>query len=54
MRFPFELQYGTLYFDDVDYLVKIPERVDMVPRVTAASTNGLSAKVSYRFVKVKS
>ncbi len=52
-RFPFELQFGSLYFDDIDYLIKIPERTDLIPRITASSVNGLSAKVSYRFVKVK-
>lgn len=53
-RFPFELQYGSLYFDDVDYLVKIPERTDICPRILAASVNNLSAKINYRIVKIKS
>jgi hypothetical protein len=53
LRFPFELQYGTLYFDDIDYLVKIPERVDIMPRILTASANNLVAKISYRFIKVK-
>lgn len=53
LRFPFELQFGSLYFDDVDYLIEIPERVDIVPRIVSASANNLSAKLSYRFVKVK-
>lgn len=53
LRFPFELQFGTLYFDDVDFLIEIPSRTDIVPRITSASVNNLSAKVSYRFVKVK-
>lgn len=53
-RFPFELQYGTLYFDDVDYLIKIPERVDFIPRIITSSANNLSAKFSYRLLKVKS
>lgn len=52
-RFPFELQYGTLYFDDVDYLVKIPERVDIIPRILTSSANNLVAKISYRFLKTK-
>lgn len=52
-RFPFELQYGTLYFDDIDYLVKIPERVDLMPRIIYSSANNLVAKISYRFIKVK-
>lgn len=54
LRFPFELQFGQLYFDDVDYLVKIPALTDFIPRVTIASVNNLSAKISYRFIKVKS
>jgi hypothetical protein len=53
LRFPFELQYGSLYFDDIDYLIKIPAGVDFIPRITSASTNNLSAKISYRIVKVK-
>jgi hypothetical protein len=53
LRFPFELQYGGLYFDDIDYLIRIPAGVDFIPRVTAASTNSLQAKISYRIVKVK-
>ena len=52
-RFPFELQYGTLYFDDIDYLIRIPERVDIIPRILTASANNLVAKVSYRLLKVK-
>lgn len=54
LRFPFELQFGQLYFDDIDYLVEIPEQVDIIPRFTSASVNNLSAKISYRFIKVKS
>ena len=53
LRFPFELQFGQLYFDDIDYLVEIPEQVDIIPRFVSASVNNLSAKVSYRFIKVK-
>lgn len=53
LRFPFELQFGTLYFDDIDYLVKIPERTDIMPRIITASANNLQAKISYRFVKIK-
>lgn len=53
LRFPFELQFGTLYFDDIDYLAKIPERTDIVPRIVTSSANNLQAKISYRFVKVK-
>lgn len=53
LRFPFELQYGTLYFDDVDYLNKIPAKVDICPRITYSSANNLVARISYRFIKVK-
>lgn len=51
-RFPFELQYGGLFFDDIDYLVKIPALTDIVPRIIASSGNNITAKVSYRFIKV--
>ena len=54
LRFPFELQYGSLYFDDIDYLVKVPQQVDMIPRIVTSSTTNLVAKVSYRFAKIKS
>lgn len=54
LRFPFELQFGTLYFDDVDYLIKIPERVDFIPRIVTSSANNITAKFSYRLIKVKS
>ena len=52
-RFPFELQFGTLYFDDVDYLIRIPERTDIMPRILTSSANNISAKFGYRFVIVK-
>ena len=53
LRFPFELQFGALYFDDIDYLVKIPERTDIVPRLVNASANNLTGKFAYRFIRVK-
>jgi hypothetical protein len=53
LRFPFELQYGGLYFDDIDYLVKVPARTDLIPRITTSSANNLQAKISYRFIKVR-
>lgn len=53
LRFPFELQYGGLYFDDIDYLIKIPAGVDFIPRIVTASANNLQAKISYRIIKVK-
>lgn len=52
-RFPFELQFGSLYFDDVDYLVKIPSRTDFIPRILTTSANALTAKFQYRLIKVK-
>lgn len=53
LRFPFELQFGSLYFDDIDYLVKIPSRTDIMPRIITSSANNLAAKISYRLIKVK-
>jgi len=52
-RFPFELQFGSLYFDDVDYLIKIPSRTDFIPRILNSSANNLVGKFSYRLIKVK-
>jgi hypothetical protein len=53
-RFPFELQFGTIYFDDVDYLIRIPQLVDFIPRIIASSANNIQAKISYRLLKVAS
>lgn len=53
LRFPFELQFGTLYFDDVDYAIRIPSRTDICPRIISSSANNLSCKFSYRIIKVK-
>lgn len=53
LRFPYELQFGSLYFDDVDYLIKIPSRTDFIPRILNNSANNLIAKFSYRLIKVK-
>lgn len=53
LRFPFELQFGGLFFDDIDYLVKIPQRVDIMPRILTSSANNLVGKISYRFIKVR-
>lgn len=54
LRFPFEVQFGQLYFDDIDYLVRIPERVDIIPRITGStSASAVEIEVSYRFIKVK-
>jgi hypothetical protein len=53
LRFPFELQYGGLFFDDVDYLRKIPQQTDIIPRITNASANNLVGKFVFRFMLVK-
>lgn len=52
-RFPFELQFGSLYFDDVDYLIKIPSRTDFIPRILSNSANNIVCKFTYRLIKVK-
>lgn len=52
-RFPFEMSFGSFYFDDMDYNVRIPEQTDIIPRITFASANNLSVKASYRIIKVK-
>jgi hypothetical protein len=53
VRFPFEMNFGTLYFDDIDYTIKISQQVDIVPRITFASSNNLAVKLSYRLLKVR-
>jgi hypothetical protein len=53
LRFPFELQFGGLYFDDVDYLIRVPALVDICPRILNVSTNNLSARLTYRFIKTR-
>lgn len=52
LRFPFVINFGGLYFDDVDYLIKIPELTDIVPRITASVNNNTIVHISYRVVKV--
>lgn len=52
-RFPFEMSFGSFYFDDMDYNVKIPQQVDIIPRIVFSSANNLSVKASYRILKVK-
>lgn len=52
-RFPFEMSFGSFYFDDMDYNVRVPEKTDIIPRITFSSANNLSVKVSYRIIKVK-
>lgn len=54
LRFPFNIQFGSLYFDDINYLTSIPQQVDIIPRVTVSSANNLAVQISYRFSKVKS
>ena len=53
LRIPFTLNFGSSYFDDVDYLVEVPELTDIIPRCTFSSTNNVNIHVSYRLVKVK-
>lgn len=53
LRFPFELQFGSLYFDDIDYLIRIPQQTDIMPRIVNSSANNLVGKLSYRFILVK-
>lgn len=54
LRFPFQGQFGSLYFDDIDYLIRIPERVDIIPRIIASTSSSASeVAVTYRIVKVK-
>jgi len=53
LRIPFVLNYGTLYFDDIDYLIEIPAGTDIIPRVKFVTNNNTTVHVSYRIVKVK-
>lgn len=52
-RFPFVATFGSMYFDDVDYLIRVPSRTDFIPRVTYTSANNLGVKFSYRLVRAK-
>lgn len=52
-RFPFILQFGTLWFDDIDFLIKIPSQTDIMPRIINSSANAIVGQFTYRFVKVK-
>lgn len=51
LRFPFILAQ-SLYFDDIDYTIPIPELTDFIPRLEYTSTNGITASVSYRILEV--
>lgn len=53
LRVPFVLNYGSLYFDDIDYLIDIPEGTDIIPRCTGVTNNNTVIHVSYRIIKVK-
>lgn len=53
LRFPFVLNNGSLYFDDVDYLIRIPEGTDLMPHVESVGNNNTVVHISYRIVKVK-
>lgn len=53
LRFPFSLQYGGLWFDDHDYLVRIPQQVDIMPRITTVSAT-VAVQFTYRFSRVAS
>lgn len=52
LRFPFVLQQGALYFDDVDYLIRVPALTDFIPRITVSTANNISSQFSYRIIKV--
>jgi hypothetical protein len=53
LRFPFVVTFGALYFDDIDYAIKIPALTDIIPRVTNVSASNTILHVSYRILKVK-
>lgn len=53
LEYPFEAQFGALFFDDINYLLKLPSRTDIIPRIVNNSNNNLIVKVSYRLIKVK-
>lgn len=53
LRIPFVVTFGTLYFDDIDYLIEIPELTDIIPRCTNVSASNTIVHVNYRIVKVK-
>jgi hypothetical protein len=52
-RFPFELHFGVLFFDDIDYLIRLPARTDFIPRVTFSSANNQSCRFTYRLIRIK-
>lgn len=52
LRFPFILNQGSLFFDDQDYAVSIPEGTDFIPRITLNSTNGSVCAFTIRLLEV--
>lgn len=51
LRFPHEYS-NQLYFDDIDFLIRLPSGTDIVPRITFSSANNLVPKISYRIILV--
>lgn len=52
LRFPFFFDTGSFWFDDVDYLTRIPAGTDIMPRITSCSANGVQVQFTYRFIRV--
>jgi len=53
LRLPFTLNFGSIYFDDVDYLIKFPAGTDFIPHIETVGNNNTSIHISYRILKVK-
>ena len=53
LRQAITLNFGSLYFDDIDYLFAIPARTDFIPRVITSSTNSQGVQLSYRILEYK-
>ena len=54
LRQAFNVSFGSLYFDDIDYLFTIPAQTDFIPRITACSSaSATEIQASYRLVLVK-
>jgi hypothetical protein len=52
LRFPFVFQQGALWFDDIDYLIRIPALTDIIPRIVSCTGNNISSQITYRLIKV--
>lgn len=53
LRLPFTLNFGSSYTDSSKFLIRIPEKTDIIPRATQVGNNNTQIHISFRVLKVK-